>query len=233
VAFGGSLGARRINQAVVGLADQWRDRTDVAIFHIVGRRDWDELSSGRPDGPGLSYRQVPYEDRMPLVYAAADVAVCRAGASTVAELTAVGLPAILVPLPGAPGDHQTANGRALSSAGAALLVPDAELTPLRLASELDALLGDETGLDAMAAAARRLARPGAAKAVAQLAADEAVYGRRRWRRPRADRSGAASRSPAAVREGGIAPDDAGRADTGRGAVREGSDGADTGGSAGE
>jgi UDP-N-acetylglucosamine--N-acetylmuramyl-(pentapeptide) pyrophosphoryl-undecaprenol N-acetylglucosamine transferase len=127
---------------------------------------------------------------MSLVYAAADVAVCRAGASTVAELTAVGLPAILVPLPGAPGDHQTANGRALSSAGAARLVPDAELTADRLASELDALLDDETGLDAMASAGRRLARPDAAKAVAQLAADQVRERRQGWRRQRDRRSGA-------------------------------------------
>jgi UDP-N-acetylglucosamine--N-acetylmuramyl-(pentapeptide) pyrophosphoryl-undecaprenol N-acetylglucosamine transferase len=88
----------------------------------------------------------------------------------------------VVPLPGAPGDHQTANGRALSSAGAAALVPDGELTVDRLATELDALLNDQEGLDGMASAARRLARPDAAKAVAQLAADQIVDGRRRWRR---------------------------------------------------
>jgi UDP-N-acetylglucosamine--N-acetylmuramyl-(pentapeptide) pyrophosphoryl-undecaprenol N-acetylglucosamine transferase len=141
----------------------------------VGQRDWPELSAAPPELPpsGLWYRQVPYEDHMPIVYAACDVAVCRAGASTVAELTAVGLPAILVPLPGAPGDHQTANARALSTAGAARLVPDAELNASRLAAELDALLGDPAGLDTMARAARQLARPEAAAAVAELAEEHA------------------------------------------------------------
>jgi undecaprenyldiphospho-muramoylpentapeptide beta-N-acetylglucosaminyltransferase len=174
VAFGGSLGARRINQAVLGLASEWRDRSDLAIYHIVGRRDWDEMAAAKPDLPpsGLWYEQVPYEDRMSLVYAAADVAVCRAGASTVAELTAVGLPAIVVPLPGAPGDHQTANGRALSTAGAARLIPDSEVDAHRLAVELDRLLEDET-LATMAWAARQLARPDAAVAVAHLAEEHA------------------------------------------------------------
>jgi undecaprenyldiphospho-muramoylpentapeptide beta-N-acetylglucosaminyltransferase len=174
-AFGGSLGSRRINDAVVELVSAWRDRGGVAVYHIVGQRDWPELSAAPPELPpsGLWYRQVPYEDHMPIVYAACDVAVCRAGASTVAELTAVGLPAILVPLPGAPGDHQTANARALSTAGAARLVPDAELNASRLAAELDALLGDPAGLDTMARAARQLARPEAAAAVAELAEEHA------------------------------------------------------------
>jgi UDP-N-acetylglucosamine--N-acetylmuramyl-(pentapeptide) pyrophosphoryl-undecaprenol N-acetylglucosamine transferase len=121
---------------------------------------------------GLWYQQVSYEDRMALVYAAADVAVCRAGASTVAELTAVGLPAIVVPLPGAPGDHQTANGRALSTAGAARLIPDNEFDTHRLAIELDRLLDDGLLKD-MASAARQLARPDAAVAVAHLAEEHA------------------------------------------------------------
>ena len=82
---------------------------------------------------------------MDLVYAAADVAVCRAGASTVAELAAVGLGAILIPLPGAPGDHQTANAVALVSAGAARLIADAELTGPLLAEVLDPLLADRIG----------------------------------------------------------------------------------------
>jgi UDP-N-acetylglucosamine--N-acetylmuramyl-(pentapeptide) pyrophosphoryl-undecaprenol N-acetylglucosamine transferase len=125
-----------------------------------------------PSPDGLWYEQVPYEDRMALVYAAADVAVCRAGASTVAELTAVGLPAIVIPLPGAPGDHQTANGRALSTAGAARLIADAEVDAHRLAVELDRLL-DDSLLTEMASAARRLARPDAAAAVAHLAEQHA------------------------------------------------------------
>ncbi len=129
-AFGGSLGARRINDAVVDLARLWKDRSGIAIHHIVGARDWEEIAAARPTIPegGLVYQQVRYEDRMPAVYAAADLAVCRAGATTVAELAAVGLAAALVPLPGAPGDHQTANARTLVEAGAARLMADVELT---------------------------------------------------------------------------------------------------------
>jgi UDP-N-acetylglucosamine:LPS N-acetylglucosamine transferase len=170
-AIGGSLGAKRINDAVVGLAAQWADRPAVAIRHIVGDRDWDHITALCPpsiDG-GLVYQQVRYEDRMELVYAAADIAVCRAGASTVAELAVVGLPAVLVPLPGAPGDHQTANAGALAGLGAATVIADHALGPERLAVELDELLADFAHLAAMGKAARSLARPDAAAAVAELA----------------------------------------------------------------
>ena len=127
------------------------------------------------DGPGegLLYRPVRYEDRMPLVLAAADVAVCRAGATSVAELAAVGLPAVLVPLPGAPGDHQTANARALSDAGAAVLVPDGELDGARLVAEVDALLAEPERLDRMAAAAAAAGRPDAGERVADLVEEHA------------------------------------------------------------
>jgi UDP-N-acetylglucosamine--N-acetylmuramyl-(pentapeptide) pyrophosphoryl-undecaprenol N-acetylglucosamine transferase len=85
-----------------------------------------------------------------------------------AELTAVGMPAVLVPLPGAPGDHQTANARALVGAGAAVEIPDAELGTERLAAELDRLLGDPEGLVAMGRAARALGRPDATARFADL-----------------------------------------------------------------
>jgi UDP-N-acetylglucosamine--N-acetylmuramyl-(pentapeptide) pyrophosphoryl-undecaprenol N-acetylglucosamine transferase len=170
-AFGGSLGARRINEAVIALSRAWKDRSGLAIRHVIGARDWESLSVAPPvPGPrGLVYQQVRYEDRMDLVYAAADLAVCRAGASTVAELAAVGLGAVLIPLPGAPGDHQTANAVALVAAGAALLLADADLNGESLAEVLDPLLGDKDRMTAMSEAARRLGRPGAAAAVAQLA----------------------------------------------------------------
>ncbi len=177
VAFGGSLGARTINCAVLGLAQVWRDRTDLAIYHIVGSRDWDMMTEARPDlrEDGLWYRQVRYEDRMALVYAAADVAVGRAGASTIAELAAVGLPAVLIPLPGAPNDHQTANARALVDAGAARMVPDGEATTERLAEELSGLM-DATTRATMAAAALSVAHRDAATEVARLV--ERIGGRR-------------------------------------------------------
>ena len=166
--FGGSLGARRINQAAIGLAELWSDRDDIAVHHAIGRRDWPELSARLPDTKGLAYHPVEYEDRMPLLMAAADVMVSRSGATTVAELAAVGVAAILVPLPGAPGDHQTANAAALDRAGAATLVPDGELSAQRLATELEKILGTPGRADAMAAAAKSLGRPNAAEAVAEL-----------------------------------------------------------------
>jgi UDP-N-acetylglucosamine:LPS N-acetylglucosamine transferase len=174
-AAGGSLGARRINDAVVALAAEWAGRAGVVIRHVVGARDWEVIAGARPPSVpgGLVYQQVRFEDRMDLVYAAADLMVCRAGASTVAELAAVGLPAVLVPLPGAPGDHQTANTRALVGAGGATMIPDGELGPERLATELDSLLADPARLIAMGNAARAMARPGAALAVAALAEQHA------------------------------------------------------------
>ena len=171
VAFGGSLGALRINTAVAEARLLWRDRADLALYHVVGVRDWDLVAGdgGRAeDGEGLVYRPVRYEDRMELVLAAADLAVCRAGATSVAELAAIGLPAVLVPLPGAPGNHQTANARALVEAGAAVLVPDAELDGPRLVSEVDALLADAGRLGRMAAAAAAAGRRDAAERVADL-----------------------------------------------------------------
>jgi UDP-N-acetylglucosamine--N-acetylmuramyl-(pentapeptide) pyrophosphoryl-undecaprenol N-acetylglucosamine transferase len=172
--MGGSLGARRVNLAALGLAERWRGRDDVAIYHVTGRRDADEVrrdASARrlsADGEGLSYRMVAFETRMPRFYEAVDVMVCRAGASTVAELTVAGVPSVLVPLPGAPGDHQGANARALVDAGAALLVPDAACEPDALAAALDGLLADPERLRAMGEAARALGRPDAADRIGAL-----------------------------------------------------------------
>jgi UDP-N-acetylglucosamine--N-acetylmuramyl-(pentapeptide) pyrophosphoryl-undecaprenol N-acetylglucosamine transferase len=171
-AFGGSLGARRINLAVADLADRWSRRGATSIYHVAGRRDFEQFALAEsPDGGTesvLDYRVVPFEERMPDLYRVADVCVCRAGAMTVAELLVAGTPAILVPLPGAPRDHQTRNAEALVAAGAAVLIPDGELDGERLAGELDALLADTERLRAMGAAARELGHPDAAARVAAL-----------------------------------------------------------------
>lgn len=169
-AFGGSLGARTINHAVLGLVRAWSGRSGLAVRHVVGERDaellWPELPAPGPGG--LVYQPVTYEHHMERVFAAADLAICRAGGTTVAELAVVGLPSILVPLPIAPNDHQTANARALVQAGGAVLVPDRELTAERLASEVDALLDDERRLPAMAAGLATVARRDAADRVVDL-----------------------------------------------------------------
>jgi UDP-N-acetylglucosamine--N-acetylmuramyl-(pentapeptide) pyrophosphoryl-undecaprenol N-acetylglucosamine transferase len=184
--FGGSLGARRINEAAAALSERWRDREDLVLYHVTGRRDFDRFAAPadataghRSDGPAgaggpdpfagrLVHRVVAFEDRMDLVYGAADVCLCRAGAMTVAELAVAGVPAVLVPLPGAPGDHQTANARALVAAGAAELVPDGECDADRLEAVLDTLLADPARLEAMGSRARALGHPDAADRVAEV-----------------------------------------------------------------
>jgi len=166
---GGSLGARRINEATVELAARWHGRGDVAIHHVIGRRDWPDLAGRVQAEPGgLHYQAVEYEDRMPDVLVAADLVVGRAGGTTLAELTYLGVPSILVPLPSAPGDHQTAGARRLVEAAAAVLVPDGELTGERLATEVGLLASDRARLDAMAHAAAALGHPDAAERVADL-----------------------------------------------------------------
>jgi undecaprenyldiphospho-muramoylpentapeptide beta-N-acetylglucosaminyltransferase len=174
VVFGGSLGARRINDAVLGLAERWQAREDRSIYHIVGRRDWETVAATTTSiGPTGPVVRVPYEERMATAYAAADVVVCRAGAMTVAELAAAGVPSVLVPLPGAPGDHQTANARVLERAGGAVLLADVDCDGPRLAVILDGLLSDLGALDAMGKAARSIGRPDAADAGAQVVEDHA------------------------------------------------------------
>lgn len=173
VAYGGSLGARTINRAVWSALDDWADRADLAVRHIVGDRGWDELPADLPGG-ALQYDAVRYEDRMPLVLTAADLVVSRAGASTVFELAAVGVGSILVPLPIATEDHQTANAQALYRAGAAVVVPDRDLDGARLAREVARLLERPDELAGMAAAALTVGRPDAAQRVAELVADHAT-----------------------------------------------------------
>jgi UDP-N-acetylglucosamine--N-acetylmuramyl-(pentapeptide) pyrophosphoryl-undecaprenol N-acetylglucosamine transferase len=161
--FGGSIGARRINQATVALARAWAGRDDVAIYQVTGRQGHDEvlraLGEGMPEGP-LVHRVVPFEEHMALLYQAADLVVCRAGAMTVAELAAAGVPSVLVPLPGAPGDHQTANARVLERAGVT-----------------GPLLEDPAGLSAMGKAAATLGRADAAERIADLVEEVAGAGR--------------------------------------------------------
>ncbi|MGH9025324.1 MAG: undecaprenyldiphospho-muramoylpentapeptide beta-N-acetylglucosaminyltransferase [Acidimicrobiia bacterium] len=173
--FGGSLGARSLNRAAVGLYDRWRRRTDVSVHHVTGSRDHDDCRQRldalrRPDDQ-LRYTLVRYEDDMPGLYTRTTLAACRAGAVTVAELAAAGVPAILVPLPGAPADHQTRNAKAMAERGAAVVVPDSELDAARLDALSGELLTEGTRLDAMSEAAWALARPDAAARLADLVED--------------------------------------------------------------
>jgi UDP-N-acetylglucosamine--N-acetylmuramyl-(pentapeptide) pyrophosphoryl-undecaprenol N-acetylglucosamine transferase len=162
--FGGSLGARRLNDAAV---DAFGAAAPYAVLHACGRRDHDDLRR-RLDALGSPphYRLRAYIEPFADALAAADLVAARAGGS-VLELAAAGLPAILVPYPHATADHQTTNARYMESAGAAIVVPDAELDGPRLAREVGALLDAPERLAAMGAAARATARPNAAERIAE------------------------------------------------------------------
>ncbi len=169
LAFGGSLGSARLNEVIVQYAARRSDRVDLAVRHVVGRRHEATAAPSveRPDG--LWYQVVRYEERMHLAYAAADLVVARAGATTVAELAALGRPSILVPWPLATQDHQTANARVLAGAGGAVLLPESELDAARLDAEVDRLVRDPVLLAEMAERARGAGRRDAAERIAELA----------------------------------------------------------------
>lgn len=168
---GGSLGAARLTEAAVGLAARWRHRPDVQLLIKTGPAALDETRRRLVESGGDAVaRAVPYLDRMDLAYAAADLVVCRAGSATVAELAATGVPAVLVPYPHAPGDHQTHNARVLSDVGAGLLLPDGETTAARLAELVGPLLADPARLAAMSGAAD----PGPHARAADLLAERVI-----------------------------------------------------------
>lgn len=172
--FSGSLGSRRVNEAMRGVVERWAGRSDLAVRHVIGRRDWAAYAATAPVMPpgGLVYQCVEYEDRMEQLLQAADLAVTRAGGG-VAELAAFGVPAVLVPLPIAPRDHQTANARVLADAGAAIVVADAACTTERLLEEIGALIDDPSKREAMSRVMTARARPAAADAVAALVEESA------------------------------------------------------------
>jgi UDP-N-acetylglucosamine--N-acetylmuramyl-(pentapeptide) pyrophosphoryl-undecaprenol N-acetylglucosamine transferase len=161
--FGGSLGARSLNEAAI---EAFGREAPFHVLHACGRRDYDDLRArldqlGSPSHYHLEAYVEPFAD----AYAAADLAVARAGGS-VFELAAAGLPAILAPYPHATADHQGGNARWMAGGGAAVVVPDAELDAARLVSEVEVLLGDPERLGRMSAAARALSRPDAAERIA-------------------------------------------------------------------
>jgi UDP-N-acetylglucosamine--N-acetylmuramyl-(pentapeptide) pyrophosphoryl-undecaprenol N-acetylglucosamine transferase len=163
--FGGSQGAHAINVAMVEAAPRLvAAAPSLAITHQTGERDLEMVRDG--------YRRAGVEARVePFLYAidremkTADLVVCRAGATTLAELTAAGRPSILIPLPTATDDHQRKNAEALAVKGAARMIDQRSLTGELLASEIVALAGNDVERAAMSAAARRMAKPDAAKVI--------------------------------------------------------------------
>jgi UDP-N-acetylglucosamine--N-acetylmuramyl-(pentapeptide) pyrophosphoryl-undecaprenol N-acetylglucosamine transferase len=162
--FGGSQGAHAINVAMIDAASRLRHVAQLSITHQTGERDLEMVREG--------YRRAGFDARVePFLYAMdremreADLVVCRAGATTLAELTAAGRPSILVPLPTATDDHQRRNAQAMADAGAARVLDQRELTGDRLAADITSLFSDAAARTRMAAAARSLARPDAARAI--------------------------------------------------------------------
>ncbi len=124
---GGSLGSRILNEATRQCVESLRDRTDLAVVHLCGTRYAADEMPTLPTGAGIAYRRIEYVDDMSDVWAATDVVVCRAGASTIAEIATIGVAAIVVPWSGAAGDHQTLNARALERDAAAIVCAERDV----------------------------------------------------------------------------------------------------------
>jgi UDP-N-acetylglucosamine--N-acetylmuramyl-(pentapeptide) pyrophosphoryl-undecaprenol N-acetylglucosamine transferase len=168
---GGSRGARSINNAVADAIPRLAAGRRLVWLWQTGELDHERLAPRWSAAPDVVVR--PYLDDVAAAYAVAALVVCRAGAMTLAEITATGKAAILVPFPGAVDDHQTANARTLVDAGAALLLPDAQLSGARLAGEIDALLAEPGRLQRMRERSLALARPRATEELAAAVSRQA------------------------------------------------------------
>jgi len=171
--LGGSLGARALNLALPKALAQLSLEERPEVLHQCGSRGLDEARAAYLEA-GVAAEVVPFIDDMAGSYGWADLAVCRAGALTLAELTAAGLGSILVPFPHAVDDHQTRNAEALVEVGAAEVMQERDLDVRQLALRLTALLPDRTRLTAMAIAARSLAKPDAAQVIARACMEVAT-----------------------------------------------------------
>lgn len=161
--FGGSQGARQINETLME-AISLLDTERLEIFHQTGVADRERVEEAYAKA-GATATVVDFEPDMPSRYAWADFALCRSGALTVAELTLAALPAIFVPYPHAADDHQAANARAMEAAGAAVVLASGTLTASQLAAAVNGLCADPARLESMRAAAATLARPDAAERI--------------------------------------------------------------------
>ncbi|MBO8136625.1 MAG: undecaprenyldiphospho-muramoylpentapeptide beta-N-acetylglucosaminyltransferase [Desulfotomaculum sp.] len=162
--FGGSRGARSINMAMVKVVKELQGSDRIQILHATGKVGYQEyLDALRKEGISLvntgNITIVPYLYNMQDALAVADLVVCRAGAATLAELTALGLPSILIPYPYAAENHQEYNARALSDRGAAIMIKDSELTGDLLLKKINYLLSSSKKLKEMAQESMRLGRP--------------------------------------------------------------------------
>jgi UDP-N-acetylglucosamine--N-acetylmuramyl-(pentapeptide) pyrophosphoryl-undecaprenol N-acetylglucosamine transferase len=162
---GGSLGAKALNECLPQALFCMPQEIEPRVIHQAGKKNFDEVQAMYQDA-GISAEVKPFLDDMAHYYAWADVVICRAGALTVAELAAAGVASILIPFPFAVDDHQTGNAKFLSDKGAAILMPQTELTPRHLAAILENITREKAL--SMAVAARALSQPLAAQRVAQV-----------------------------------------------------------------
>lgn len=164
--FGGSRGAHAINQAVMQMLPLLKNWTRKPfILHQTGDEDFSQVQQAYLDAGYDQAKVVPFIDDMARAYSDANLVICRAGATTLAELTACGRPALLIPFPYAAGDHQTANAKLLEQAGAACLLAQSDLTAEKLAQMTEELLSNLPRLQAMAERGRQLGSPGAAQRI--------------------------------------------------------------------
>jgi UDP-N-acetylglucosamine--N-acetylmuramyl-(pentapeptide) pyrophosphoryl-undecaprenol N-acetylglucosamine transferase len=164
--MGGSQGARSINETAIEAFVERGEGRDFHVIHLSGRRDYEELKRRLASAPHRDrYKLLAYEPNLGDVLSASDLVLARSGGS-IFEVTAMGRPAILVPYPHATGDHQSANAAWMVGAGAAEAIGDAELSADLLTARVEGLLGDRSRLAAMSAASASLARPDAARRIA-------------------------------------------------------------------
>lgn len=170
---GGSRGARSINTAMIEVHEYFKNRKGIKLIHVTGSGEYDRVLEALHIKDGETYSNssiiLPYLHEMPKALAAADLAVFRAGAVGLAELTVRGIPSILIPYPYAAEDHQTYNARALVSAGAARMIVDKMLQGKDLIGEIEFFMNNPHELGHMSAAAKSLGKPAAAHDIAQLA----------------------------------------------------------------
>jgi len=164
--FGGSQGARRINELMLEILPRLAALENFQMLWATGPQNFDQIASRAANASNIKI--VPYFDDMASAYTLADFALCRAGASTIFELTNCGLPSLLVPFPFATADHQTFNARALEEAGAARLLIEKELTAEKLFDNLHELTAKPEVRQIMSAAAKKLARPHAADEIVEM-----------------------------------------------------------------
>ena len=178
--LGGSQGARAINDCVINNLNALIDG-GYSLWHQAGAADFERVRDAYRKNGGEKMRVDGFIRDMAAAYTWADIVVCRAGATTIAELTCAGLPAVFIPFPAATHDHQTHNARYMAAVGAAELLPQSKIEPVRgnpalLVERLEALFADPEKLPAMGTASRGLARPEAAAALVN-AMEEAAAGR--------------------------------------------------------